>query len=195
MYLEAVYWMSLASRPDRRRAFARNFPELRKLGVPIHEWQAYDGWAMSLSQTSDNSLNAGQIGSWLSHTSLWRHLHFSNQHAIVLEDDHLVVDGFAEKVIQVEPKEGILFLKDETNESSRAWAYWIAPLTAGELTRKLRTARAPIDWELDELHASGRVRREVLGTDLVMHDNKTIKSHMLGYAKLRALGIEIVDPA
>ncbi len=100
-----IYVISLTRSVGRREKIAKQF---NSLGIPFEIFNAVDGKELDMSQIADRiddqnvwrrgvELQAGEIGCYLSHESVWQKIVAEKiSCAIILEDDAILSDDFSD---------------------------------------------------------------------------------------------------
>jgi GR25 family glycosyltransferase involved in LPS biosynthesis len=95
-YFDAVFWVGLHERRDRREFWQRNnaheFPS-----YPVHYWKAVNPWKLKFQHdpaTECFSDGRGHLGCYMSHYFLLRTIAAMQVNALVLEDDARVAKNF-----------------------------------------------------------------------------------------------------
>jgi len=92
-YFEKIYCINLADRKDRWEHVTNEF---KKINCTVERFNAIDGRV--IPQPQGVKINPGEVGAYLSHMTLLKHIINNNiKTALIFEDDVIFCDNFNEK--------------------------------------------------------------------------------------------------
>lgn len=92
-HFNTAYWINLWDRPDKAAFFARSIPALGD--HTVQRWEGVHVWDLGIDHAPGKAHGTrGQLGCYIAHTQLWRHIAFTRQDSAVFEDDTVLNPAF-----------------------------------------------------------------------------------------------------